>query len=183
MIIGVDVGRFKDRTACIAFDKPHVVQIRQLVGLSFLEQIKILKPLLKTATKILVDTTGLGIGFYEILQSIGLPVVGVNIVHGTGGKVKPDGRIVIGKQALVSLVRRALPDIGISSLDEAVRRELHLQLSHFRFSITPKNKLAFTGGKVHDDLVVALGLAILGELQSDNCTQGGGNHRGTSANL
>lgn len=160
---GLDVGRFTDRTALALLDGCTLVDCALLTGLTFREQgRRLLHPLLR-AELVFVDATGLGIGLYEVLAELGLPVVAVTL--GTVCKPKlhhgGDG-LRVGKRHLIGRLQH---EVNTRSLviapDCPHRQELMHEMQSLTASFTARGNISIAGRNAHDDLPVALALAIL----------------------
>jgi hypothetical protein len=159
---GVDVGRRNDKTSLCVLDKLRLIELAQLGNTRFSHQSRFLYPRLMCCYETYVDITGLGVGLFEHLQEgHGLPVVPVTIIYGDSLKINDDRSIVVGKQYLVSLINQFLPQITLG-VNDAARERLRYELSNF--VVVPGRKPRFEARVGHDDLVIALALALLGEV-------------------
>jgi hypothetical protein len=175
---GLDVGRFTDRTALVGLDGDVVAEAHLMSGLEFSTQAGILEPLIGKNSLCLVDVTGLGIGLYERLADMGLPVVATTI----GSSMSPPkiianwqaknhaylpplpqrGRVYVGKTHLMG---RMLGLVNARALTVAPwcchRMELRKELGELTVSYTKRGGLSIQNRKGHDDLALGLALAIL----------------------
>jgi hypothetical protein len=168
---GIDVGRFNDRTAIVGVEKFPDGSIllnfaRLLRSDSLPHQARTIRRLLVgrdlREVPFLVDITGVGIGLYDNLL---LPrQIPITIGAGDGFRRNRSGYLV-GKTALMALVAQNLPHliVSTSAVPAAIRDELKQELSTMRVRVGPRGALGFNAksGR-HDDLVLALGLALFG---------------------
>jgi hypothetical protein len=185
-VFGLDVGRHFDQSVLIGLSDKRISPITLLHGMDFIAQGKFLKEGVGNSP-IYVDVTGLGRGLADILERLHKMMV-VPVVIGSGDTVKPhrDG-FWVGKQLLISMVNMSLDKFQIGpTVSQEVRTEFRRQLSGI---IVKPGKVARFEGKsgVHDDLVIAYGLALLGGYLSgrkevripDGATVGPGPEPGT----
>lgn len=163
---GLDVGRVCDRTALVVLDTGVVTEAHLVPSLPLAQQADILEPLIRPLDVCLVDMTGLGLGLYELLLGRELPVVGTVIGTWHEAKVRrrvPSPSIVyVGKAALVG---RAVSAVNSREITVAPwcchRQELRGELEALALGRTPRGRISINAHKGHDDLAIALGLAIV----------------------
>lgn len=165
---GLDVGRYTDRTALVGIDGAVVNEAHVLPGLPFREQADVLVPLLSRDCLCLVDVTGLGVGLFEILRDRGLPVVPVTLGSTALPKIMHEGDrsrvrgVYVGKTYLIG---RMLGLVNARALTVAPwccnRDELRSELGELTIGYTRKGGLTTSARRGHDDLALALSLAIL----------------------
>jgi hypothetical protein len=168
---GLDVGRFTDRTALVGMDGPVVCEAHLLGNMPFREQAEVLAPLLRRDCLCLMDVTGLGVGLYERLADMGLPVVPVTL-GGRSGQPKittawehknprPDppwrgvSGIYVGKTYLVNA-----REISVAPWC-CHRAEMRHELGRLTTGYTARGGLTIQNRNGHDDLALGLALAIL----------------------
>lgn len=157
---GIDVGRRIDKTSLIVFNTPSVLYTgMQLDGLRFREQAEFLKPTLVLADKILVDVTGLGMGLAEALEDQKLKVIWVTLVSGNKLHIHNEHKVSVGKEYLIYLITSQYTSF-ISYLSENISMLLRMQMQNF--VAKPGRKLKLEAKTGHDDMVIALGLSLLG---------------------
>ena len=147
-----------------------VIEAHLVPPLPLAEQGAILKPLLRRMDIALVDMTGLGIGLYEQLVDAGLPVVGCVltatrrplVMAADRSKGRGPPRIHVGKSYLIG---RAIAMVNGRELTVAPgcchREELKDELGRLAMTHTKSGRVAIAARTGHDDLAIALGLAIL----------------------
>lgn len=156
-VAGVDIGQRRDFTAVVTLDGQGVVRgAHQLrLGQGWSEIVTGVAALCGDCELIAIDATGMGGPIAEALATR-LP----------GAKVEPFLFTRSSKRQLIGLLSQVIGE-GQIRVDaaapgaEALREELR------RFVATPtRTGWAFTGkaGGGHDDLVIALGLAVHGAL-------------------
>lgn len=166
---GLDVGRFTDRTALVGLEGDVVGEAHLLSGLPFREQAEALGPVLARYRLVLVDVTGLGIGLYERLAEAGHPVVATTLGDRTGqprihweSERRHVRGVHVGKTYLIGRMMglihaRELTVAPWCCHRESIRRELGQLTTGF----TRRGGLTISARKGHDDLALALSLAIL----------------------
>ena len=167
---GLDVGRYFDRTALVGIDGATVSEAHLIPPLPFSEQAAILEPLLRRMDITLVDMTGLGIGLYERVVDAGPLVVGCVLtatrrplmMAADRSKGRGPPRIHVGKRYLIG---RAVAMVSGRKLTVAPecrhREELKDELGRLAATHTKTGRIAIAARTGHDDLAIALGLAIL----------------------
>lgn len=165
---GLDVGRHHDRTALVVLDTEVVTEAHLIPPLPLAEQADVLEPLIRPLDLCLVDMTGLGLGLYELLWGRELPVVGVVIGswHRPTIRQRDRGRlpskVYVGKMALVGAAVAAVNDKQITVAPWCCHRaELRGELEALALNRTPRGNIRVGAHKGHDDLAIALGLAIV----------------------
>lgn len=175
---GLDVGRFTDRTALVGLDGDVVTEAHLMSGLEFSTQASILEPLIYKDSLCLVDVTGLGIGLFERLADMELPVVATTIGPSmsppkviTDWRAKNPGRlppisqrsrVYVGKTHLMG---RMLGVVNARALTVApscgYRTDIRRELGELTLSYTKRGGISIQNRKGHDDLALGLALAIL----------------------
>jgi hypothetical protein len=108
---------------------------------------------------ILVDVTGLGQALFEHLEELKLPVLAVTISAGDKMRLN-SGRISVGKQYLVQNIGVNLKWLNTEELSRPMRQAFRREMSNFIVKLGRIAKFEAKSG--HDDMVIALGLALLG---------------------
>lgn len=166
MIYGLDIGRRKDRSGYVGLDiERHLIgDIWRMRHAPLLVQARALRQHFHDADLIVADATGLGLGLAEALGEAGLPVIFAFITSGEKIVKKSENEYTIGKTALISLVMQMMgsifrvDDLEVNPIEAA---ELRRQLSMMVTKPTARGyKLEAAEG--HDDLVLALALALFG---------------------
>jgi hypothetical protein len=163
MFIGCDVGRFWDETALVGVsisDSRYTLeQITLLNGMDFRQQSKIIARMGQNH-QLYVDCTGLGAGLFDLLQPL-CNCKPVAIRAGNSCKFHRSG-FAAGKQLLMSLIALALPKLSINpQIPAPMRHAFERQLGAMRVTAGKTPKFGAKSGH-HDDLVLALALALLG---------------------
>lgn len=164
MYIGCDVGRFYDYTALIGvnlgLDQYEVVKAVIFQGKNFRQQANIIAEIAQD-NKLYIDCTGIGRGLFELLQPL-CKVKPVLIRPGVNIKFHRDG-FSAGKQALMQILGLAMPNLRVSDdLPSGIRAALRRQLGGMVVKPGKIPKYSASKASVHDDLVLALALALLG---------------------
>jgi hypothetical protein len=170
---GCDVGRFNDRTAVIGLHEhdEELIEIFSILlvhSVSLPQQGHTIRRLLScggkdwtpTTAPFVIDITGVGIGLYDNLL---LPrVIPVTIVSGEGVRRHRDG-FKVGKSYLMALVLQSLIRLRISAaVPGALQAELKGELQGMRVRAGKTARYAPAKSAAHDDLVLALSLALFG---------------------
>ena len=123
------------------------------------EQIESLRPVLETVDRIAFDGTGVGDAVGEMIptaNAIGVVTTGA----GQTPRKSDDGRVMISKRALVAGIANALADGQLRVAPDAPgRADLAAEMA--AFAAIPGTRRMEAARGHHDDLVMALGLAIL----------------------
>lgn len=161
MIGGLDVGRHRDRTALCRLTWPTVASLHEARRPARLkEQADELDPLLRPCRLIAVDASGLGLGLAEELEDRGLPIVAVTITGASAVNRTASG-VTAGKLWLMQRIRVAIhaglrvpPDLPSAG---TLREQMANMLPKRQ-----RRTYKVEAGGGHDDLVLALALALLG---------------------
>ena len=166
---GLDVGRRFDKTTYLELNGSGITDIVQPGGIRFKEQATFLYSRLRSCELILVDVTGIGQALYECLEELKLPVLPVTITAGDKMRVN-EGRVSVGKQFLIQNISINMNTLNTVKLPKNMRQAFRQELASFVVKLGKScNKFEAKSG--HDDMVIALGLALLGVLISDRQDQ------------
>ena len=137
----------------------NVTHALRLPHRPYREQIELLKPALSGVDRLAFDGTGVGDAVGEMLSSINATGV-VTTGRSSKPRVSDDGRIMISKQALISGISSALACGQLKVAPNAPgRADLATEMAAF-VAIPVSRKMEARQGH-HDDLVMALGLAVM----------------------
>lgn len=149
-VIGVDLARSFDRTVIVVFDMNtnHLVHYETMVGQPWDFQKAAIKRNMSSyndATAV-IDSTGIGDSFVELLVAEGLSIIGFKI---SGNTVKRN--LIERLQTYIQNKYISYPDIE-EVLDE---------LGSYEYEVTSQNLVTYNAptGK-HDDIVIAIALAV-----------------------
>lgn len=159
MIAGLDVGRRRDATALVRLGP--AIDLHVLPPLRLSEQADRLMPLLLPCDLVAVDCTGLGLGLSEMLQERGLPVLHVQITAGSTVKITGNGSATAGKSWMMGRVAAAIHQ-GLRIDHAATNAQLLRSQMAAMLPSRTKRGYRIEASKGHDDLVLALALALLG---------------------
>jgi hypothetical protein len=124
-------------------------------------------PLINEKTRLAVDSTGIGRAVVDDMRGHGLSPIPVNITGGTSESVGNNGYRNVPKKDLVAAIAVMLQSRRLTIPAELVHAErLAEELANFRvkFSATGHESFGAWREGQHDDLVLALGVALwLGE--------------------
>lgn len=164
IVAGLDLAKRSDHSALIVIDAVHFLTVTHALRLPqrpYREQIDALRPALKAVDRLAYDGTGVGDAVGEMLHdmdAIGVVTTGTNLAP----RVSDDGRIIISKQALIGGINSAMVSGRLTVAPDAPgRADLATEMEAF-ISIPGTRKIEAGTGH-HDDLVLALGLAVLAE--------------------
>lgn len=163
LVAGLDVGRKRDRTALVRLDSPAVRDCTLIPAVTLSRQADLLEPMLRPCALVAVDATGLGLGLAEALAERGLPILPVQIV--AGSTVHSGETWRAGKRWLVMRIQRALSSRLLSCPPTVagagdLLAELQRMVRKWQQN-SPTVRFEASAG--HDDLVLALALALLAE--------------------
>ena len=164
--IGADLGQAVDYTAIGIIEKTDTMDLRHLervpLGKSYTgvaDHLTALKASLP-GSRLVIDNTGVGRPVRDMLIERGVDVVAVSI---TGGKKTryADGVWRVPKR---ELVRGAMVALEYGRLRIAAglpyAKEFEAELKDFQATFTDKGTAVYGGKTQHDDLVVAVALAV-----------------------
>ncbi len=165
IVAGLDFAKRSDHSALVLIEAGHLLTVTHALRLphcSYQQQIDALLPALQVVDRLAYDGTGVGDAVGEMLPEI----IATGVVT-TGSRPKPrfcdDGRIIISKQALIGGVSSAMASGRLVVAPNAPgRTDLAAEMAAF-VSIPGTRKIEADRGH-HDDLVLALGLAVLAEM-------------------
>jgi hypothetical protein len=150
--IGIDWARYGDATALAVVkgsrDAAALIELHQWQGLAWAEQIRRAEDVIRAwpGAKVLCDATGVGDPVLEALRAS-----------------LPDRRLdgfTFTAASKSELVDGLAWQIERRALAMAPHPELIRELEHFEASLRPSGSLALEGRGFHDDLVMALALAV-----------------------
>jgi hypothetical protein len=110
-----------------------------------------------------LDATGVGQPLVDLLTAAGVDVTPVYFTHGDRCTPRQDGTVVLGKALLVSQLQVLLQSGCILLPRTMEARVLAEELLNYELRVDEKANETFGAFKVgtHDDLVSALGLAVM----------------------
>ncbi len=164
--IGADIGQAADpTTAAVVEDGCQLRHLeRQPLGERYpdiADHLTGLKEKLP-GSRLVMDATGVGRAVFDILEERGAEPVGV--VFTAGRRIRFDGRFwCVPKRVLVrglvTAVESASLQIakGLPGVDVLLR-----ELADFRVTVNERGHEAYGGKREHDDLVIAVALAVWG---------------------
>ncbi len=180
--IGVDIGQAHDPTAiAVAETEPrfHNGRAEDRYIVRHLERVPLGTPYPQVAERvaalvtgvhrrsrsvtIYVDATGVGRPVVDLLAQAGVQPRTVYFVAGDGLIVRPNGSIALGKGRLVSRLQALLHAGRVALPRTAEARALASELLSYERRVAQDGGTtygAFRGG-THDDLVTAVGLAVV----------------------
>ncbi len=173
IVAGLDLAKRSDHSALVIIDAGQMLTVThalRLPHLPYREQIETLAPALRTVDRLAYDGTGVGDAVGEMLPDINA----VGVVT-TGSSPNPrtcdNGRIMISKQALVGGISAVMVSGQLKVARGAPgRADLASEMAAF-VSIPGTRRMEADRGH-HDDLVLALGLAILAAFSSQRSLDG-----------
>ncbi|GBC93511.1 hypothetical protein HRbin15_02002 [bacterium HR15] len=151
IVAGIDWARYRDWTAVAILqgtqEAARLLAVHRWQGLAWTEQIETLKHWLEqhAVQRVLCDRTGIGDPLVEALQNaIAIPTEGLNFTRALKQNLV-EGLALMLEQGRLQL----LPDM-----------ELLQELYHFEVSATPAGVRFGAERGFHDDMVIALALAV-----------------------
>ena len=158
---GLDVGRKRDRSALVMIQDSRVFYAVAIRGLSLPAQRQWVAEAPYQPDLIAVDATGIGLGLAE--GGLSSPVLAVTITGSSGGPSGvTDGACTVGKLHLVGLVAKALRERTLAVAPRCLGRdELRAELEAMVVGHTATGRIKAEARADHDDLVLALALALL----------------------
>ncbi len=180
--IGVDVGKVHDPTAiAVAEVVPyvHAGHVEDTFAVRHLERLPLGTAYPQVAERVAaivagvcrrtprvalyVDATGVGRPLVDLLDQAGVNPRAVYFVAGDGLVVRPDGSISLGKGRLVSRLQALLRARRLALPHTAEGRVLASELLTYEMRVARDGAATFGAIKAgtHDDIVTAVGLAVL----------------------
>ncbi|NOD35427.1 MULTISPECIES: hypothetical protein [unclassified Ruegeria] len=162
IVAGLDLAKRSDHSALVIIEAIETMKVTHALRLPhrpYREQIELLKPALSGVDHLAFDSTGVGDAVGEMLSDINATGV---VTTGCSRKLKicEDGRIMISKQSLIGGISSALACGQLRVASNAPgRADLAAEMTAF-VTIPRSRKIEARQGH-HDDLVMALGLAVL----------------------
>ena len=161
--LGVDIGRQRDPTALVAIEGRAIVDAHRFaLGMPYPKQAKAIVETVKGVDALLIDATGVGRAVIDLVRADGVEAWAVII---TGGKMvsidRIDFEIHIPKQALIGLLSATLAN-GKLTLRGGDKALVKTELSAFECRQAASGRVRYEGVTEHDDIVIALALALLG---------------------
>ncbi len=162
IVAGLDLAKRSDHSALVIIEAGNMLTVTHALRLPhrpYREQIEALKPALLGVDRFAFDGTGVGDAVGEMLPNINATGV---VTTGSNSKprVSDDGRIMISKQSLIGGISSALTRGQLRVASNAPgRADLAAEMAAF-VAIPGSRKMEARQGH-HDDLVMALGLAVL----------------------
>ncbi len=151
VVAGVDWARYRDYTAVAILqgtqESACMLEVRRWQGLAWAEQVQTLARLLEqhAVQRVLCDRTGVGDPLVESLQaSVRMQVEGLNFTRAVKQSLVEGLALMLERGRL-----QLLPDLALLQ-----------ELYHFEVSATPGGVQMGAGHGFHDDLVMALALAV-----------------------
>ena len=160
---GLDLARRRDFSALVTLEitaeRAIVTRALRLPQMPYHEQLEFVAPILADLDALAYDAGGVGDAVGERLPIDAIPIL---IVAGDSAPVLREGRWRIGKVALIQNVL-VLAGRGRLSVPAAMPGASMLREELKQFMVTPTRKSARLAaqGQAHDDLVLALALAVL----------------------
>jgi hypothetical protein len=181
-VVGADLGQAQDPSAIAvveritaAGDGPPVLAVRHLerlpLGTPYPQVTARLVALFDRAPlsggTLVVDETGVGRAVVDLLRTLPIKatVRPLTITSGSRARLEPNGRWRVPKKMLVANVRALLASGRLKVADGLPEAGVLLrELADFRVTVTARANETFGVGSHggHDDLVVALALAVWG---------------------
>ncbi|HVM79935.1 MAG TPA: hypothetical protein VMU06_13020 [Stellaceae bacterium] len=170
-VLGGDIGQAHDPTAAAVVEaEAERFTVRHLERLPLgtpypivADRLGVIFDALPGSRALVIDATGVGRPVLDLLRAAGRNPVGVSITGGKTARRDPETGIVsVPKTVLLAPLLGAVEAGRLSLMPGLPEAEaLGRELAAFRRKVN-KHGHTVTGGKgVHDDLVVALALAIL----------------------
>lgn len=164
--IGADLGQAVDYTAISVIENTATLDLRHLeripLGESYTGVVDRLTALTASlpGSRLVIDNTGVGRPVADMLRDRGADPVPVSI---TAGKrtTFTDGVYRVPKRELVRGVLTALENGALRiAADLPYADALKAELAAFQATFTAKGSTVFGGKREHDDLVIAVALAV-----------------------
>ena len=174
VIVGVELGQVEDYTAVAAVEivpvdggKPelHVRHLDRYRGLPYTAVVDKLDDLMSWPAlyqaRLLVDATGVGRAVVDLLKER-RHVEGVTITSGASA-YSNRGEHYIPKRDLVAAIQVALQGRRLKIAQMPLTQTLLDEMANFRVNISEAGRDSYAaGGAGHDDLVLAVALAVWG---------------------
>jgi hypothetical protein len=166
--IGADLGQAVDYTAIAVIEDTGTLDLRHIervpLGESYTGVVDRLTALMASlpGSRLVIDNTGVGRPVADMLREKGADPVAVSI---TAGKRTTfvDGVYRVPKRELVRGVVTALENGTLRIAAELPYADaLKAELADFQARLTDKGSVVFGGKREHDDLVIAVALAVWG---------------------
>ena len=165
-VIGADLGQANDHTAVAVIEKAIFLDLRHLerlpLGLDYpgmADRVLAVQRALP-GSKIILDYTGVGRPVADIMRGKGADLVPISI---TGGKKTHcvDGAWRVPKRELVRGVSKALEN-GLLRIAKGLpfAAALEAEFKYFEVKISERGHDSYGGKSEHDDLVIAVALAV-----------------------
>ena len=166
--IGADLGQSVDYTAIVIIEKNHTLDLRHIervpLGKSYtgvVDHLASLKASLP-GSRLVIDNTGVGRPVRDMLTGRGIDVEAVTITSGKKTRFE-DGSWRVPKKELIRGVVVALENGGLRiAAGLPYTDALKAEFAAFWATFTDKGAAVFGGNREHDDLVIAVALAIWG---------------------
>jgi hypothetical protein len=167
-IIGADLGQAVDYTAISIIENTGTLDLRHLeripLGQSYtgvVDRLTVLKKSLP-GSRLVIDNTGVGRPVADMLRDRGADPVAVSITSGKRTTFV-DGVYRVPKRELVRGVVAALESGSLRIAVELLYADaLKAELANFQATLTDKGSTVFGGKREHNDLVIAVALAVWG---------------------
>jgi hypothetical protein len=150
-VMGCDLAKYSDYTVCAVLDTTaepgRVVAFERWNRIDWVAQVERITDLFRRyrCHRVLVDATGVGDPVFDALRAAGVWAEGYKFTN------ESKGRLVENLSMAISTRSVAYPPI----------QELLDELTYFEYDLTPSGNVVFGGrSRVHDDCVMALGLAL-----------------------
>ena len=156
-VYGVDVGRVRDAFSVVGVNEHgQVCDINEppWIGLSYVDAVERLGAWVGN-TRLQVDSTGVGIGFADLLADKGFDFTRITI---SSSPTKPTGRQQILDSLIVAMQR------GQVSFVESDYPRIYDEMRRFKITTTANGSIRYDVSEgYHDDYVFALALANFGQ--------------------
>jgi phage FluMu gp28-like protein len=167
VIAGLDLARRRDHSALVLLDvepdRLTVTAALRLPQAPLRQQFALIVPQLAGLDLLVFDQSGLGDAAAELLPRTP-PHIGVCLVAGDRplSRSASGDRLVVGKSWLIQRLGAAMRS-GVLTVAERApgRDQLRRELAQFVFKPRARGRLRLEAARGHDDLVIAVALAVL----------------------
>jgi hypothetical protein len=166
MILGVDLGQVQDYTAFAVVEAGDTLQLRHIerlpLGTPYTAVVGRIEGLQESISpcQVVLDSTGVGRPVLDSLRAIGLNPIAVSITAGQKVRIE-DGFYYIPKRLLVRALVTALEGDRLKfAKSMPMAGALMRELAEFKVKISDRGHDSYNAAQGHDDLVIAVGLAV-----------------------